>query len=145
MSLLHHLHQGSDKRYNIGTVVLTDFSKAFDLVNHNIAIEKLSALGVRGAIVPWISSFLNNRRPCVRYNQTLSDCAVLIAGVPQGTKLGPITFQIIINDAACNSPVSLYERPRPVALASSACVDKITKIITEFTRKDPFLHLKRAN
>ena len=44
-----------------------------------------------------------------------------------------------------NSPVSQYKRPRAVALASSACVDKTTKIITEFTRKDPFLHLKRAN
>ena len=37
-----------------------------------------------------------------------------------------------------NSPVSQYERPRAVALASSACVDKTTKIITEFTRKDSF-------
>ena len=44
-----------------------------------------------------------------------------------------------------NSPVSQYERPRAVALASSACVDKTTKIITEFTRKDPFLQLKQAN
>ena len=44
-----------------------------------------------------------------------------------------------------NRPVSQYERPRAAALASSACVDKTTKIITEFTRKDPFLHLKRAN
>ena len=41
--------------------------------------------------------------------------------------------------------VSQYERPRAVALASSKYVDKTTKIITEFTRKDPFLHLKRAN
>ena len=37
-----------------------------------------------------------------------------------------------------NSPVSQYERPRAVALASSACVDKTTKIITDVTRKDPF-------
>ena len=44
-----------------------------------------------------------------------------------------------------NWPVSQYERPRAVALASSACVDKTTKIITEFTRKDPFLHQKQAN
>ena len=44
-----------------------------------------------------------------------------------------------------NSPVSQYERPRAVALASSACVDKTTKIITEFTRKDPFLRLKWVN
>ena len=43
------------------------------------------------------------------------------------------------------SPVSQCERPREVALASSACVDKTTKIITEFLRKDPFLHMKRAN
>ena len=43
-----------------------------------------------------------------------------------------------------NSPISQYERPRAVALASSACVDKTTKIITEFTCKDPFLHLKRS-
>ena len=42
-------------------------------------------------------------------------------------------------------PVSQYERPRAVALASSACVNKTTNIITEFTRKDPFLHLKRPN
>ena len=44
-----------------------------------------------------------------------------------------------------NWPVSQYKRPRAVALASSACVDKTTKIITEFTRKDPFLHQKEAN
>ena len=44
-----------------------------------------------------------------------------------------------------NSPVSQHERPRAVALASSPCVDKTTKIITEFTRKDPFLRLKRVN
>ena len=41
-----------------------------------------------------------------------------------------------------NRPVSQYERPRAVALASSACVDKTTRIITEFTHKDPFLHMK---
>ena len=43
-----------------------------------------------------------------------------------------------------NSPVSQNERTREVALASSAYVDKTTKIITEFTRKDPFSHLKRS-
>ena len=41
------LFQGADKPKNIGTVVLTDFSKAFDLVNHSVAIQKLIHLGVR--------------------------------------------------------------------------------------------------
>ena len=74
-------------------------------MNHNIAIEKLLALGVRGTIVPWVIDFLKDRRQCVRYNQTLSDYAQLHAGVPQGTKIGPITFQAVINDAArgCSS------------------------------------------
>ena len=58
---------------NQRTVVLTDFSKAFDLVNHSVAIQKLIHLGVRGTIVPWICSFLYGRKQCVRYNQTLSD------------------------------------------------------------------------
>ena len=100
LNLMDVLFQGADKPKNIGTVVLTDFSKAFDLVNHSVAIQKLIHLGVRGTIVPWICSFLYGRKQCVRYNQTLSDFLPLFAGVPQGTKLGPIAFQAVINDAA---------------------------------------------
>ena len=47
MSLLHHLHQGSDKSYNIGTVFLTDFSQGIR-PGQSQTIEKLSALGVWG-------------------------------------------------------------------------------------------------
>ena len=43
------------------------------------------------------------------------------------------------------APVSQYERPRAVVLASSACVNKTTKIITEFTRKDPFLYTSETS
>ena len=50
-----------------------------------------------------------------------------------------------IRPQTINSPISQYEHPRIVALASSACVNKTTKIVTDFTRKDPFLHLKRAS
>ena len=69
--------------------------------------------------------------------------------VPKGTKftgagkLG-LKKKKCYQHAKANSPISQYERPREVGLASSACVDKTTKIITEFTHKDPFLHLKRA-
>ena len=97
-------------------------------VNHNIAIEKLSALEVRGAIVPWICSFLNNRRQCVRYNQTLSDYAVLTAGVPQGTELGPITFQIVINDAACNSNTSCWNYVDDLAFAENPLCKEDSKM-----------------
>ena len=103
VSLVHYLHQGADKSHNVGTVVLTDFSKAFDLVDHTILIEKMIRLGIRRSIVPWICDFLHNRQQCVRFNDVLSDYVSLHGGVPQGTKLGPIGFQILINEAAENS------------------------------------------
>ena len=83
------LFQGADKSKNIGTVVLTDFSKAFDLVNHSVAIQKLIHLGVRGTIVPWICSSLYGRKQCVRYNQTLSDFCLCLLVFPKAPNLGP--------------------------------------------------------
>ena len=100
VSLLHSLHQSADKVDNIGTVVLTDFSKAFDMIDHTILIEKFIRLGVRRSIVPWLCDFVSNRAQCVRYNQALSEYKVLSGALPQGTKLGPIGFQVVINDAA---------------------------------------------
>ena len=79
------------------------FSKAFDLVNHTILIEKMIRMGIRRSIIPWICDFLHNRQHCVRFNDALSDYVPLHGGVPQGTKLGPIGFQILINEAAENS------------------------------------------
>ena len=87
-NLVHYLHQGAEESRNIGTVtvVLTDFYKAFDLVDHTILITKIIALGVHRAIVPWICDFLYNRKQCVRLNKTLSDELPLNAGVLQGKK-----------------------------------------------------------
>ncbi|XP_072020374.1 uncharacterized protein [Amphiura filiformis] len=90
----------AERSRNIGTVVLTDFSKAFDLVDHTLLIGKIIDMGVRRSIVPWICDFLRNRQQCVRYNSVLSDYTTLHGGVPQGTKFGPIGFQILINEAA---------------------------------------------
>lgn len=103
LNLTHFLHQGAEKRHNVGTVVLTDFSKAFDLINHTLLIEKMIEMGVNRAIVPWICDFLHNRQQCVKLNGFFSDFMRLMGGVPQGTKFGPLGFQVIINDAADNA------------------------------------------
>ena len=91
VSLLHSLHQCADRVDNIGMVVLTDFSKAFDMTDHTILIEKFIRLGVRRSVIPWL---------CVRYRRALSEYKVLGGALPQGTKLSPIGFQVVINDAA---------------------------------------------
>ena len=121
VSLLHFLHQGADKVNSVGTVVFTDFSKAFDMVGHNLLIEKFIHIGVRRSIIPWLCDFLSNRMQCVRYDSTLSDFATLSAGLPQGTKLGPIGFQVIINDAVQNNsgPISCWKYVNDLTIAEN--------------------------
>ena len=128
LNLMDVLFQGADKPKNIGTVVLTDFSKAFDLVNHSVAIQKLIHLGVRGTIVPWICSFLYGRKQCVRYNQTSSDFLPLFAGVPQGTKLGPIAFQAVINDAAVGGTAHYWKYVDDLTFAENRLSSELSNL-----------------
>ena len=90
-NLVHYLHFGAEKGRNVGTVVLTDFSNAFDLVNHTILISKIIDLGVRRNIVPWICDFLHNRQQCFRFNKTLSNY-LSQCRCPAGYKTSPYRF-----------------------------------------------------
>ena len=78
-------------------VVLLDMSKAFDNLNHEILLLKLQDIGLSSA-APWFSSYLSNRFQAVRINSKLSDKLPIQSGVPQGSMLGPILFNIYVND-----------------------------------------------
>ena len=80
-------------------MVLVDYKKAFDHLDQNIIIRKLSRLGIPSFITEWISSFLHHRVQWVKIdNESHSDWAEICGGVPQGTKLGPLLFLVMIND-----------------------------------------------
>ena len=75
-----------------------DFSKAFDLVNHNRLLDKIWNYRVRGSLFSWIQSYLTNRSYAVRVRGRRSDCFLVPSGVPQGSCVGTILFPLFIND-----------------------------------------------
>lgn len=79
-------------------VVYTDFSKAFDKVNHELLIEKLYLIGFSEALLHWIESYLKGRKQCVIFNNSNSKYINVPSGVPQGSHIGPILFLLFIND-----------------------------------------------
>ena len=88
---------------------MTDSSKAFDCIDHTLAINTLLELGVRNEIVPWIADFLTSRRQRVQYQSAISKWITLSCGVPQGTKFGPITFIGVIDTASDNASTSSFK------------------------------------
>ena len=79
--------------------MLFDYKKAFDLIDHTLLLNKLATYDIPQWVLEWITDFLTHRKQRVKLSQDcFSEWELVPAGVPQGTKLGPWLFVIMVND-----------------------------------------------
>lgn len=77
-------------------VIFTDFSKAFDMVDHGLLINELEVLGIDNCFLPWIRSYLCDRKQFVKIHDVYLDPINITSGVPQD-HLSSMMFNMFVN------------------------------------------------
>lgn len=154
LNIMDDVRSAAD-RGELTVLVLFDFSKAFDTIEHRLLLAKLGNLGFSDSTCSWIASYLSNRRQCVLGDSgERSSWVKMTRGVPQGTIFGPLFFVCFsgdLTDSLLNSKYALFADDAqilahcsPKDLAST--IDKVNndvQSIVNWTREN-FMQLNPA-
>ena len=97
VSMLEKWKSATDNKKSFGAL-LTDLSKAFDCLSHELLIAKLNAYGFNMSALRFVHSYLKNRMQRTKINSEYSSWEEIMFGVPQGSILGPLLFNIFLCD-----------------------------------------------
>ena len=131
----------------ITAAAFLDLSKAFDSINHKLMIQKLSILGFSIPAQNLITSYLSNRTQRVIINNVKSGWIEVPQGVPQGTVLGPLLFNLYVNDLSNFLSCETIQYADDTVLLSShdevlKCKDELEKAIEKCIKFFKLHHLK---
>ena len=90
-------------------LVFIDFCKAFDVIDHELLLKKLSIYGVCPSSVAWFKSYLSERKQFTTLRKVKSEQLTVKQGVPQGSILGPVLFVLFVNGIPRHVPKSAMD------------------------------------
>ena len=79
-------------------MIMADFSKAFDTIKYKTVLRKLNLLGFSEAYLRWTINYLTGRRQFIQIDDRTSDIRVIDFGVPQGSIMGLLIFNLYVAD-----------------------------------------------
>src|SRR6201985_385804 len=133
LRVTEHIAEKLNRRDHV-SMLLLDVQQAFDRVWHEGLIHKLIELGFPHYLIGTIQSFLKDRHIRVRVGKALSSLKRISAGVPQGSKLSPLLFNLFCEDIPSSSPILTALYADDIAL-----IDSTKQICNSSNRINNFL------